>query len=281
MTKNEAASTITRIIKDYISSSNNSLNEEGEPAWGDPLVRFSSGSDQIYEFYKSDIGSFYLTPIEIFKYSYPKLTVEPIDLTVVSWILPHTERTKADNRKRVKWPSERWARARIMGEAVNMKLRKYIDIELAKLNMPSISPLLSPLWHTETSQKYSYASTWSERHAAFAAGLGTFGLSDGLITPIGKAHRVGSTIAKVRIDPTPRPYKGHHEYCLFFSNGSCGECIKKCPAGAISVNGHDKKKCSNYVDSTNSYVEKQYHFKGYGCGLCQVGVPCESRIPKV
>ena len=36
------------------------------------------------------------------------------------------------------------------------------------------------------SEKYAYASTWSERHAAYAAGLGTFGLSDGLITAAGQ-----------------------------------------------------------------------------------------------
>jgi len=26
-------------------------------------------------------------------------------------------------------------------------------------------------------------------------------------------------------------------------------------------------------------VEKTYKFVGYGCGLCQVGVPCEAGIP--
>ncbi|MBN1906976.1 MAG: hypothetical protein JW927_17995 [Deltaproteobacteria bacterium] len=24
---------------------------------------------------------------------------------------------------------------------------------------------------------------------------------------------------------------------------------------------------------------EKYNFEGYGCGLCQVGVPCESMIP--
>ena len=28
-----------------------------------------------------------------------------------------------------------------------------------------------------------------------------------------------------------------------------------------------------------AYVEKIYKFVGYGCGLCQVGVPCEAGIP--
>jgi epoxyqueuosine reductase QueG len=56
--------------------------------------------------------------------------------------------------------------------------------------------------------------------------------------------------------------------------------MNKCPAGAITENGHDKQRCSDYVDTTHAFVEEHYHFKGYGCGLCQVGVPCESRIPE-
>jgi len=39
-------------------------------------------------------------------------------------------------------------------------------------------------------------------------------------------------------------------------------------------------KCSAYVDKMHEYVESHYGFKGYGCGFCQTGVPCESRIPE-
>jgi hypothetical protein len=44
-----------------------------------------------------------------------------------------------------------------------------------------------PIWQ----QYKDYASSWSERHAAHAAGLGTFGLCDGLITAKGKAMQGG------------------------------------------------------------------------------------------
>ena len=56
--------------------------------------------------------------------------------------------------------------------------------------------------------------------------------------------------------------------------------MQKCPAGAITEKGHDKQRCSDYVDTTHAFVEEHYHFKGYGCGFCQVGIPCESRIPE-
>jgi hypothetical protein len=44
---------------------------------------------------------------------------------------------------------------------------------------------------------------------AYAAGLGTFGLCDGLITARGKAMRTGSVVARLEIDASPRPYDDH------------------------------------------------------------------------
>ena len=152
--------------------------------------------------------------------------------------------------------------------------------ELTALDIEAVASMHSPLWSTKTSEKYSYASTWSERHAAYASGLGTFGLCDGLITPVGKAMRTGSVIAKVGIDPTQRPYTDHQEYCLFYSKGICGKCIPRCPVDALSENGHDKIVCRAYLKpKTEEYVKENYKFDGYGCGLCQTKVPCESKIP--
>ncbi len=31
--------------------------------------------------------------------------------------------------------------------------------------------------------------------------------------------------------------------------------------------------------TTEDYVKTHYDFDGYGCGLCQTKVPCESKIP--
>jgi epoxyqueuosine reductase QueG len=275
------AAWIETTIKSFIASPANSMkNEANEPAWDEPTIVYSNGADPLYDFYKKDIGSFYVKPLEFMKHTYPNLDLKPQQLTVISWVLPQTIATKRDHRKETQWPSERWARTRIFGEEVNDDLRKYVVNALVRQGIEAVAPMLSPLWHRATSEKYGFASTWSERHAAYAAGLGTFGLSDGLITSKGKAHRVGSVVANVIITPTVRHYKDHHSYCLFYAKGTCGACIKKCPAGAISEKGHDKEKCSAYLDKTHAYVEAYYGFKGYGCGLCQVGIPCESRIPE-
>ncbi len=268
-------------IRDFINKSpeNTLKNAKNEKAWADPLVGFSRGDDPLYQEYKKYVGPFHWTPLEVFKITFPTLEVTADQLTVISWILPQMESTKADLRRETVNPPESWARARIFGEETNVKLRKHVVATLKEAGIEAVAPMLSPLWARKESDQYVFASTWSERHAAYAAGLGTFGLCDGLITPRGKAMRCGSVVAQIKVPPTKRPYQDHHAYCLFFSKGTCGKCIQRCPADAITEAGHDKRKCRSYVEKTASYVKSQFHFDGYGCGFCQTGVPCESKIP--
>ena len=277
----EAARWIEGVIKEFINLSpeNTLKNPANDKAWAPPLVAFSSGADPLYQEYKRHIGDFFQTPLEFFTQTFPEERVSPEQLTVISWILPQTDQTKADLRRETVHPSESWARARIFGEEVNVKLRKQVVENLTQSGIKAFAPMLSPLWAWKVSEKYGFASSWSERHAAYAAGLGTFGLCDGLITPVGKAMRCGSVIAHLQVPSSRRPYQDHHAYCLFYTKGTCGKCIPRCPAGAVTKEGHDKAKCKSYVEWTTQYVKDNFKFAGYGCGFCQTGVPCESKIP--
>ena len=254
-------------------------NETGEAAWDSALVGFVAGADTIWQQYKEYVGAFHWTPWEVFNQHCPGEKAAPNDLTVISWVLPQREMVRRANRKNRKFPAEEWARIRVYGENCNVALRQHVAEKLTAMGYAAIAPMLVPNWTIVKSEKYSYASSWSERHAAYAAGLGTFGLCDGLITQRGKALRAGSVVAKISLEPTPRPYNDHQAYCLFFVNGSCGKCIDRCPVRAITEAGHDKEKCRQHLVSARKYVTKTYNFEGYGCGLCQVGVPCESGIP--
>jgi len=117
-------------------------------------------------------------------------------------------------------------------------------------------------------------------------GLSTFSLSDGLITPKGVAMRCGSIVTTAVIAPTSRPYPNHQANCLFYRDGNCRNCAKRCPAGAITEAGHDKIKCREFVVNTQPAIlkklgrEQGYIGRYVGCGMCQTGVPCESCIPK-
>ncbi len=277
-----SAEWIQSVITEFIETSpDNSLrNETNDKAFETTLVGFSSGADPIYEEFKTHVGPFHWTPAEAFALAYPDIQARPEDLSVISWVLPQTGATRKDNRKEMFYPAERWARNRIFGEEFNVRIRKRLVEVLVAAGFEAVSPMLCSQWERKDSDRFVIASTWSERHAAYASGLGTFGLCDGLITPLGKAMRLGSVVARVKIPPTPRPYKDHHEYCLFFTKGTCGKCIDRCPVQAISKNGHDKIKCRNHLKPTSAdYVKSRFHFDGYGCGLCQTGVPCESKIP--
>lgn len=269
-------------INEFLSSPRNSLQTvSGERAWDEALVGFSSGSDPLYERLKSDIGEFYWTPLEIFSLSFPEIPANSADLTVISWVLPQSAATREDQRRQKKYPAERWSRSRNFGEETNLDLARYLRDILVRNGHTAVAPVLSPLWAWRTSEKYGFSSNWSERHAAFVSGLGTFGLCDGLITEKGKAMRCGSLVAKIVIPPTERKYHDYRDYCLFYANGKCRKCISRCPAGAISETGHDKDACKKYLfEVCAEYAKDNYGFASYGCGFCQTGVPCEAGIPR-
>jgi len=271
---------VENIICTFMRSPANSLkNVAHDKAWAEPLVGFSRGDDPLYPSYKEHVGPFHWTPAEAFALAFPQFRGGADQLTVISWILPQTEQTKADMRAATTMPTESCFRARIFGEEANVGLRKHVVETLGAAGIAAVAPLLLPTYGSQKSPQFGFASNWSERHAAYASGLGTFGLTDGLITRLGQAMRCGSVIAQMHIPPTPRPYSDHRAYCLYHARGTCGECIERCPVGAVTPEGHDKVVCRAYLDMTKSYVPTHFGFEGYGCGFCQMGVPCESRNP--
>ena len=258
-------------------------------AWDGFLVGFSSGADELYAFLKQHIGDFHWTPAEAFALGMATedaavLVDHPAtagELTVISWALCHTAETKAANRRETRYPSEPWARARIFGQRGSRALHRALVKALNAQGYEAVAPGLLPQGGERQSQEYGHSSTWSERHVAHISGLGTFGLSGGLITECGQAVRLGSVIVRAEIEATPRPYQDPFAYCLYYSRGSCGVCAKRCPVGSVSEHGRDKTACARHLEpATAEYVKREYGFDGYGCGMCQTAVPCESKIPR-
>jgi ferredoxin len=282
LTAAEAAVWIRDGIRAYAASAENRMRPDGgdEPAWGEPIVGFSRGDDPLYGFFKRDIGPFVWTPEEIFRATFPAVPAGPEDLTVISWILPQTDAARRENARAKALPAERWVHSRKYGEEFNERLRDHVAAFLTAAGYAAVAPMRSPGWQRMTSARYGFASSWSERHAAYAAGLGTFGLCDGLITPVGKAMRCGSVVARIGATPTERPYRNHRAYCLFYADGSCGKCIRRCPANAIGPAGHDKEACAAYVHTVaRSSIRSRFGVDTDACGLCQTGVPCAAQIP--
>lgn len=278
-TPRDSADLATWIVKTaarFCGSAQNSLGmPEDEPAFGAPLVGFAAGDDPLFEELKRHVGASHWTPSEAFALAFPELDIVASKLMVISWILPHTQQTKRDNRKQATVPAERWARAKLFGERFNIALREHVVATLNQAGIAAIAPSRLPQWLME-----EVTSNWSERHIAYVAGLGTFGLCDGLITPLGKAMRCGSVVARLSLPATPRVYSDHHAYCDFFREKRCAVCIGRCPVDAISEQGHDKARCLAYLTQVRrEFIEPQFGFSTDACGLCQTKVPCESHIP--
>jgi epoxyqueuosine reductase QueG len=276
---------ITEEIKRFVSEDpGNRLEKlDGSHIFEEPLVGFVAGNDPIFRQLKGVIGEFHLTPYEAME----KIARErgvPIpseeEIGVISYILPISKKTRKENARTKGKPSERWAHTRLFGEEFNRKLEAHIVSVLKEKGYFAVAPELEPsIFRMLVDERVGLASPWSQRHVAFAANLGTFGLSDGLITEKGKAHRVGSVVVNQPLD-SPRRTTDIHRDCLFFQRGSCMICAKRCPAGAITEQGHDKNKCMEFVFKQIPMIKEDYGIDIYACGLCQTAVPCEEKIPR-
>ncbi|MDR3295169.1 MAG: 4Fe-4S binding protein [Clostridiales Family XIII bacterium] len=205
---------------------------------------------------------------------------------VLSVFLPYTSRIKDANARAGRMPAGEWLHGRIEGQKFISLLAADAARALRDAGFSAVAPSIDgrfravdaakpagPLKNGETADPMagkSYTSNWSERHVAFVCGLGTFGLSKGLITKKGIAGRFFSLVTDLDMEITPRAYTGLYEYCI-----RCGLCVPPCPAGAISLeNGKSHAPCSAFLNETGVLYAPRY-----GCGKCQVGVPCESRSP--
>jgi epoxyqueuosine reductase QueG len=257
------------------------LGRPNSPIWEKPLIGIALGNDPYYDFLKEHIGTFHWSPAEVFqlKYSTPFFKE---DLRVVSMVFPQATETKQAQAKETKGPSKEWIVSRGEWEPLIREFSGKIVDRLSDMHIRSVSIDLQTEFSRQESENLGTASNWSHRHSAYLSGLGTFGLSDGLITEKGKAIRISSLIIEAPLTPTIRPYSTHTEWCLFYKNGSCGACIARCPAKAITTQGHDKDICAAYEDVfAEKYWPEEVVRGDYilGCGLCQVGIPCQNKKP--
>ncbi len=255
----------------------------GERVFDEPLVGFVRGDDPIFGDLKRIIGPHHLTPAEIMAWQADNNGVSAPaaeDLSVVSFVMPITRRTKDENASRSDWLSERWAQTRMHGELFSQILVREIVTYLMSRGVLAVSPDVTPKMRKKRYPKVGWASPWSHRHVAYAAGLGTFGMHDFLITEKGCGHRVGSFVVNLRLEPNRKRPDDIHAYCLQYQGRKCMKCAERCPVGAITPeDAHDKEGCYQRVAKSIPYCNRNYNIFIYGCGLCSTGVPCESRIP--
>ncbi|WP_346865807.1 4Fe-4S binding protein [Methanocalculus sp. MSAO_Arc2] len=100
---------------------------------------------------------------------------------------------------------------------------------------------------------------FSHRHAAYFAGLGTFGINNMLLTPeFGPRVRFGSVFSSLEVEPDQVMAT---DLCT-----RCMECQKHCPVGAVSSEDYPKGKTSTMACAKYSAaLNKRY---ASPCGIC-------------
>ncbi|MDR3222686.1 MAG: hypothetical protein LBT66_02955 [Methanobrevibacter sp.] len=244
----------------------------------EPLIHVASSNNLIFEEYKTIIGEFHLSPKEIFEMEFGKNSLK--SGSVISVSLPISEYIVKSNRKQQNIPSKEWTLLRSYGQ--EYQVAEYLSKILNEKGYKTIIPAISKYFKIITKDE-NIVSNWSERHIAYATGLGTFSLNQGFITEKGISNRLVSLVTDLNLKEDLRTFKHHNENCLYFFNGKCKACKKRCPINAISKKGIDKYLCREQL-----YGEKSIKIaisrganqeSGSGCGLCQTNVPCERKNP--
>jgi epoxyqueuosine reductase QueG len=268
---------IAEIIKYTHTSENNYVPQRlalkpelaGLRLFDEPLVGFARAADGYFTKLKRDtvIGDHFLLPADWNNEA----------KTVISIFFPFTREIKDSNKNDPGWPSLEWFHGRIEGQSFISEACKHFCLYLEKHGFKTVAPCIDQRFSTKSSRTSDkknegyYTSNWSERHVAYICGLGTFGLSKGLITSKGVAGRFASLITSEYFEPDTRSYTEIYEYCNL-----CGSCVRNCPVHAITVeHGKIHAVCSAFLERT-----KEKHKPWYGCGKCQVNVSCENGIPQ-
>jgi len=250
---------IEELIKDFVKGYKEINNTE--TSWRTPLIGFADSNNELFCKFKEMIDENYLLPCDILSDS----------KTVVSYFIPFTKEMVKTNIGG-KIPSRQWAVAYIETNKLLGDLGEYLIKELDKFGVKANMPKFpSPGFNSEKVISY-----WSQRHVAYAAGLGTFGINNMLITDEGCCGRFGSIVTNCEVEYNPLLKE---ERCLYIAKEICSKCIDNCPSKALTVNEFDRHKCYELLlenDKMFSDLELSEV-----CGKCIVNLPCSFSKPNL
>jgi len=195
--------------------------------------------------------------------------------TVLSFFLPYSHPIVEANRKDPVVPPIEWLYTRVDGQKFLLALGAEMCKVLIADNHKAVVPYTDDKFVMRvggpatpgTEHIPQFSSNWSERHVAYVAGLGTFGLSTNFISKLGSAGRLISVVTDWDVEPDIRDYDNWLGYC-----NHCEACIRRCPPKAHYKDkvGKDHEKCSMFIGEICKPFTPRY-----GCGKCQSGIPCE------
>lgn len=227
--------------------------------WRDPLVACADAGDPLFVRLREVAHQGHLQPSDLLDGA----------RTVITYFMAFSPDTIRGNTAG-RFQSPGWALAYIETNELIVSINTGLTSLLVSRGYRAAA--ISP---THTFDRGTLLSAWSHRHAAYIAGLGTFGLNRMLITEHGCCGRIGSLVTDAVIQADERPGR---EYCSFKVDGSCGACVKRCPSGALCSGGFDRHACYEaLLDNERRFVHLG---KADACGKCLCGLPCSESIPR-
>jgi epoxyqueuosine reductase QueG len=220
----------------------------------EPLIRFVAADDPGFQKLRSVVEPSHMKPQDLVSNA----------RSVVSYFLPFDStviEANAQDRKTVAWE---WAAAYVETNALIGRITTHLVEVLAKHGVRAAA---EPATHNF--DPHTLVSRWSHKSVAVLAGLGSFGLHHLLITDAGCAGRLGSLVVDADLPANPLESR---ERCLFFHDGSCLECVLRCPVDALDENGDiDKQRC--WVQLSQNARQFLHIGRADVCGKCSIG-PC-------
>lgn len=225
--------------------------------WKKPIVRFADVANPGFSQLQDLADSAHHLPQEYL----------PAAKNVISWFLPFLPEVGRGNLEG-KLSSPQWASAYLvtneMATKINQQLAAYIQEELGfEAAVPSDAGMIG----TDNPR-----SRWSQRHVAYLAGHGTFGLNNMLISDAGTVGRYFSVVTALDIAPDAPVTE---ERCLWKKDGTCGACVMRCETGALTAAGFDRFACL-----VQCLINMERYPGADVCGKCIVELPCSYGIPK-
>jgi len=166
----------------------------------------------------------------------------PAARSVVSFFLPFAEAVVEANRAERRQVAREWALAYVETNALINRIARGLIAALAERGVPAAAEPATHNWDPVT-----LVSRWSHKSVAAIAGLGSFGLHHMLITDAGCAGRFGSLVVDAELEPTSGPGDAAGVRCRYLYDGSCMTCVQRCPVGALTEEGLDKRRCYRWL----------------------------------
>lgn len=233
------------------------VEHKGATGFRRPLVAAASAGDPRFSELRTRVDPGHALPEDLL----------PGARSVVAFFLPFEEDVVLANARDRREVDASWAVAYVETNTLIAGITKGLTAMLRGVGVRAAAEPATGVFDRTT-----LTSTWSHKSVAVIAGLGSIGLHRMIISDAGCAGRVGSIVIDVEL---PAERSDPVERCIHNAGGSCGACVRRCPVGALKVDGSlDKQRCwERCQDVASGFSEVGL---AEVCGKCVLG-PCAVR----